>query len=485
MNRTPRLAIHIALLLVLFATVAAYTNPLFRPQRLSADFNTFYCAGMAIDRGADPYRAEPLGACERRKMAPPLPHVALGVVMPAPLPPYALAPFVLLARLPYWWAIALWSVAIALATWTTLFATRRLTGLPLPALISAFALGTLVALDLGQVAPFATAGVALSAHFASKKKDGLAALAAACGMIEPHVALPACLALFVWLPRTRVALASAGLVCLALSFALVGPSVSLEYLRDVLPGHALSEVANHQQLSLTYLLHRFGVGPALSVRVGELWYASMLALGLAVAGRFARCKPELIPSLPVALAVFGGAFIHSVQMPTALPAALILLTDAPTEASRKLVAVAVILLALPFIQFSTLGPCSIVFYGAVAVILVSTFLRAPLLPSLACSVVATAVPFGFWMTLQFPQPSFGPLVSAYDPHAIAELNWARYTNLISTTTPLELDLVKLPTWFALVAILNIALDRCRRDKSRGRIRAPASEAAACYSPTIR
>jgi hypothetical protein len=58
-------------------------------------------------------------------------------------------------------------------------------------------------------------------------------------------------------------------------------------------------------------------------------------------------------------------------------------------------------------------------------------------------------------------------------------------NLISTTTPFELDLVKPPTWFALAAILTIALDRCRRDEGGDRSGTPAIEASLSYSAETR
>ncbi len=479
---TPRWASLGALLFVLVAALAFATSPLFRPHRLSADFNTFYCAGAALGRHADPYLAEPLGACERRAMTPQLVHVGPGVAMPAPLPPYALAPFVLLARVPYLWAIAIWSIVILLATWATLFAMRRLTGMTLPALVAIFGLGTLVALELGQVAPLATAGIALSAYFANLRKDRLAALAAACAMLEPHVALPACLALFLWLPRTRLTLILAGLVCSGLSLALVGPSVALEYVRYVLPGHAISEVGNHQQLSLTYVVHHFGVAAAAAVRMGEIWYAAMLVLGIAVARGFAARKPQLVPALPVAFALFGGAFVHAVQLPAALPAALILLAAAPAGKQRRFTGAGVTLLALPFIQFATLWPCSIPLYGAVAIVLVATLLRGKLLPSLACALAACAVPLALWTTVHFggpPDPA--ALVSAYDPHALADVSWTRYMNLVSAQTPAQLDAVKLPLWFGLATVLAAAL--AGRFPGKARSARAASPAIEELSPT--
>ena len=67
------------------------------------DFPDFYCAGWALDRGANPYTYEPLHTCERR--------VNVGdtfrgqlfarnpwVAFPAPLPAYDFFPFMALGR---------------------------------------------------------------------------------------------------------------------------------------------------------------------------------------------------------------------------------------------------------------------------------------------------------------------------------------------------------------------------------------------------
>ncbi|MGB8204982.1 MAG: hypothetical protein WCE83_09910, partial [Candidatus Baltobacteraceae bacterium] len=48
--------------LAVLALLAALASPSLRPPAVLRDFNAFYCAGASIDRGADPYRAEPLGS---------------------------------------------------------------------------------------------------------------------------------------------------------------------------------------------------------------------------------------------------------------------------------------------------------------------------------------------------------------------------------------------------------------------------------------
>src|ERR1700690_1006699 len=72
-----------------------------RPNYFMGDFRAFYCAGAAIAGGADPYRIEPLLACEPAPPATAGTPTSRGVAVPAPLPPYALLPFVPLSRLPF------------------------------------------------------------------------------------------------------------------------------------------------------------------------------------------------------------------------------------------------------------------------------------------------------------------------------------------------------------------------------------------------
>jgi len=75
-------------------------------------FKAFYCAGVAVKERADPYRVEPLRACERRLAPSNLPD---GYVEPAPLPGYAMAPFGALAMLSPRLAALLFATLLALA----------------------------------------------------------------------------------------------------------------------------------------------------------------------------------------------------------------------------------------------------------------------------------------------------------------------------------------------------------------------------------
>ncbi|MGP6159941.1 MAG: glycosyltransferase 87 family protein [Vulcanimicrobiaceae bacterium] len=443
--------------LALLALLAALATPSLRPGAVLRDFDAFYCAGASIDRGADPYLAEPLGTCERAPRPAAFAQGTPWLAVPAPLPPYALAPFALLARLPYLWAGGIWSLFLLLCTGVTVLAMRRLTALPLPGLIAAFALGgTYAALALGQVAPVATAGIALAALFLSQGRDRMAALAATAAMIEPHVGLPLGLALFLWRPRTRLTLLAAGAACCALSLALVRVPVALEYVRAVLPAHALSEVANEKQLSLTYLLHQAGAGDALALHAGELWYAAMLAIGLLVAGAVRKRSPALLAALPAAFTLLGGAFVHVVQIAAALPAALLLLGCA-RGTTRNALLFALLALAIPWVQFASLGTLFCLLAPIAGGVLFASFAGAR--PSL----IATGVlaPLGvlsaLWALVGTPAPSaVAALHAAYDPHALAEASWTLYVKTVAATDVGAFDLAKLPTWFGLALIVAIA-----------------------------
>ena len=57
------------------------------------DFRAFYCAGRATAMRADPYREQPLHACERRSTTLGVPRDPADTTVPAPFPPFVLALF--------------------------------------------------------------------------------------------------------------------------------------------------------------------------------------------------------------------------------------------------------------------------------------------------------------------------------------------------------------------------------------------------------
>lgn len=439
------------------------------PSGLLRDFSAFYCAGSSLRLGADPYREEPLGSCERQPKASPLLPGTPGLAVPAPLPPYALVPFAVLSLLPYAAAGAVWSLVLAACVTATVLAVRRVTGLPLLAVTAAFVLGDGYAmLCLGQIAPVAVAAIALAARFLASERDGAAACAAAVAMLEPHVGLPVCLALFVWRPRTRLILGGAAFFCAALSVAVAGLPTTLEYVHAVVPAHALSEVANEKQLSLTYALHRFGVADANALLAGDLWYLAMLAAGLAGAGVALRrgAGPAFVAALPPLFAVVGGPFVHIAQMPAALPAALILYARAGGPRRRTL-GIAVTALAVPWIQFANLGTSFDTLAALVCAILVVQLVDRRLAVAGGAAVAAILL---LSAATALVVPHIGDarqaLATQYDPRALAETSWRIYVVAIGSANAAAFDSTKLPTVAGVLAVACCALGALRSAKTR-------------------
>ena len=97
----------IVLLLLMLAAIAIsvdHTRRWF--GGLPADIRAFYAAGQVVDQHADPFTVEPLLTHERALLRT---GSAQAVVAPVPLPPYDLALFGLLARLPVKIATALFA----------------------------------------------------------------------------------------------------------------------------------------------------------------------------------------------------------------------------------------------------------------------------------------------------------------------------------------------------------------------------------------
>jgi len=446
---------HLAVAAAMMAFAALLlVRPEVRPSTLLRDFNAFYCAGASIDRGADPYRAEPLGACERAPRPAGFGQGMANLAMPAPLPPYALAPFTLLAKLPYGAAAAMWVLCLLAAFALTIGAMRRLTNLPLPALIAAFALTDgFAGIALGQIAPMAIAAIALAALFAERGQDRAAAIAAAVAMIEPHVGLPAALALFVWRPQARVPLALAGAICVGLSLALTGLANNLEYVRNVLPAHAFSEIVNQKQFSLTYILHRLGVDDANALHAGNLSYLMMLVLGIAAAPVIAKrsASAGAIVAFPVAAALVGGPFSHIVQLAAVLPAALLLYARVPSL--RAPLGIAIAALAVPWVQFTTLGTLFPILTALVVAVLIAYLVDRRTLvfagASLLC-LIFLEIASGL-VTQLVPDPA-ALLAAHYDPSALAEASWNLYVRTVGVWNAAAFDLAKAPTWLAVAAI---------------------------------
>jgi hypothetical protein len=396
------------------------------PVTNPVDFRPFYCGGRILAAGRDPYLVEPMRSCQREVLASEGLRLNEAHVLPAPLPPYALAPFALLATLPFATATVVWLALSVFALGVAIVVTRNLSGLP-PWIVALamFASAGFASLVLGQLVPLALAGLLVAALCARRGDGAGAAAAASVGALEPHLALPVWLGLFVFVPGARRPLAVAGALLAALSLSF-GAGRNVEFLTSVLPGHARSEAYNFPaQYSLTALLVAARVSLRAALLLGSLSYLAMLGIGLALGAHLAKRfeDPAFCCVTPLAAVLLGGPFVHVHQMAAAVPLGLMLLGRLPRPSfSFAAVTLAVCALAVPW---ETLAEMPFVADHLPP----KTTTRAPALPAVRPGE-----------SLEIPYTAF---IDAFAQRA-------------DSRTPAEQLACKLPTWFALLALVGVA-----------------------------
>ncbi len=441
------------LALVAGVVVAVLLEIVTATPRSIIDFTAFYCAGSVVRDHGDPYRAQPLGACEASVASEGIYDVR-GVVMPAPLPPYALAPFAALAGLRYERALMAWRLLLLVAITATIAALRKVARLPWLAI--AIALLMIDAIDdvsQGQPVPLVVAAIALAAWALSRGADRWAGVAACITMFEPHVGLPVCLSLYLYRPAARASLLCGSIVAAALSVIMLPASTSVEYVTRVLPQHAASEIPWFFQYSLTNALYSLGVSGEASLILGSLSYVAMLSIALIIAPRAAARldEPGLLVALPAALVIFGGTYIHLSQIALAIPAALLLAGRAPGVLAR-VAGVACVLLTVPGIQFGFDSFSMVWIAAGIAGVLTALLLRPPLVVAAIAAVAVLAG--GFALHGMHPvrvRAQHAPTMSALGAGALADESWTRFVRAEDPGLrehQFEL-LAKAPTWAGL------------------------------------
>jgi hypothetical protein len=436
-------------------------NPLNRPTYLMGDFRAFYCAGSVIAQNANPYLEEPLRSCEREAGPPSEPRFLEPVALPAPLPPYALLLFVPFGLLPFPIAAALYGALLigAMVAATALFA--RVTGASSVLLNVVFAAITAtVTYYVGQPVPLvflALAAAALSA------RDRLWTAAGACAVvasIEPHVALPAIAAMLVALPRTRVPIVAGGLVLGLAGVLAVGLPTSIEYVRDVVPAHALAN-AYEWQFSLTSVLTSLGVAAPLAIRCGELMFAAMVAVGIAVARRLRALTGDdaVLVIVPPAFAVFGGVHVHFQQLAVAFPAIVYVFVRYPHVRTLAASGLAFAMIPWNVMGSTILAGLSPLLAGAFGALTIGR--RA----GLVFAVSAACIGFSL---LALALTGLGPahvdfVAKPYPPNSLAELSWGDFSRAALMRPSLMMQWLRLPTLAGLacglLAIVRVAYGR--------------------------
>ena len=465
-NNRSSLWVAAAVVVATLVQLGAQTTIVARTGFLMGDFRAFYCAARVASHGADPYLAQPLRACEVAAAPTQFFKKNPGVTIPAPLPGYAIAALVPLSFAPFAVAAAIWSALLLLAWLACIVALARFAqaAWPIALAVVGLSLGVL-SLPFGEVVPLALAFLCLAACRAWQRRWRAAALFAAAAMIEPHLALPACIALAIWAPATRWPLVLSAAVLGALSLAFLGPATNLEYFTSVLPSHALSEATRDTQYSLTGVLSSMGTPASVALRAGTGWYLAMLALGAVIAGRLTRKtgNAAFLVCAPLAFAVFGGTFIHITQIAAALPAALLSVSHAKQPA-RNFTVAALLALAVPWgwVVSPALILAPAVPVGFLAWRYWGENLSAVLLAALAAALLV----FGLGQLYTVHSARIATYASAPAIDArLAEASWSEYSRAGSGAS-LAAWAVRLPTWLGLALLLGLLAGEARAVEAR-------------------
>ena len=456
---------------------------------LAGDFRAFYCAAKIARTGTNPYLAHALAACESQKVQAMLFTAHAGVVIPAPLPGYGIAFFLPFTVLSFGAAALCWSTVLLGAVVASMLLLRRLTGLPGALIVAALALSAgLTSLWTGQLVPIVLLALVAAGWFLRCNKPHAAAIAALVSTIEPHVGLPACLALFVWCRQSRIPLLLGGSVLAAISIALLGVGVNVAYFTKVLPAHIAADRSNLYQYSLTWVLHAMGARDGIATLAGELSYAALLVIGVVLARPIARTihEPAAIVLLPPALVLFGGTYMHITQMCLAVPITLLLLARSARR-YRAVLTVALAALAIPWLTL--LGsPLTAILASVVAAICLRPAIRHERVALAAMGAVAFFLLGASVWAARLPHPRLGTASALAGTSVSASAAWAHALaqNANAPNTAVYW-IMKAPTWLGLLAllatVLAIAVERFGGEalfdsRSRSHLRGKFSEGRA-------
>ncbi len=434
------------LLAVCIVAVTAVVESLSRTVAFDVDFVAFFCGATTLLGQHNPYLYEPLHTCEIA-MLPELFHRFVNLAVPAPLPPYALAAFVPFALLPFQAAEAIWALVLCISVGVTAWSISRILEIRWPLALAGTGVAIAgTALLQGSLAPLPIALLCAGAALLKESRFAPAAFALTAAMIEPHLALPACIAAFIAVPRMRLPLAIGAVICLAISFAVLPWPVIVEYFARVLPLHALSEIDNTGQYSLSTIAHRLGLAAPAAVKLGFAEYVLACIAGIWLAIRLAAKEYDLsyLVLASTACAVIGGSFIHLSQIAMATPFALAIAVRKPSYTAWA----ALLLLAIPWdsvLNWYALAP----FAALALVFLLWYFVKAQ-------AAVASLAAAGFlvlaYLGSRWAQIASVPAGTRFyfpvtRPNDLAEASWLHYNTAFAFP----------PTWWLTHALTGAGL----------------------------
>ncbi len=427
------------------------SSPLFHADRWPIDFHVFWCAGKAAAEHANPYTVEPLRSCEHAHGTSGL-QAAPNEVIPFVLPAYDLVPFRALAQWPFECAAVVFSVAAGMAVAAGIVFVARTTETPLAASVGALGLSAgLPSLVLGQIVPFELLFIGGAAWALHTNRARLAGACAALSLAEPHVGVFVVAALLLFVPRSRTAIIVGAVALFAAWTMQTGLPTALSYPATV-RGQAAAEAGFSEQYSATYAATLAGLTKPAALVVGALTSAGLFGLALWLARKLALTMsgPALV-YVPAACAVTGGAYVHLPQISLAVPAALLLVRRAQPRAARRLAAMAMMLLAVPWPYPIDLK--QVLAPALLAIALVAWYIgggyRWTALAVASCWIVL--IPFENRPLP--PQPY--PHVARAAPNASATVSWAAVVDQVTSRTPRSRG-QKAPTWLGLIALVAAA-----------------------------
>jgi hypothetical protein len=460
------------LALLLWASIFSFyfSEDFVRRQPIGA-FGAFYCGAVVLRTGADPYRTEPLRSCERK-----LPGYNAyridGAVEPVPLPGYAVAAFMPLSLLSFKAAFLLFSFLSIAATLIAAAALSKVTGFSPFVIGAALLLSDLYRnLSFGEIPPLVIGALALAAWALTKQRHTLAAACFGAALIEPHVALPALIAVGIAVPAMRRPLVVTGAVLFVLWFTVSGAGGMREYFTSVLPLQAQAELPASDQYSLSWLLNFLGFSDRVALTLGSLSYLFFAALGVAVAVGLARRfkEPAYVALFPPVTAMIGGSFMHDIQIAIALPAALLFCARVPFGKLASFTAL--LALAMPWPNFNKL---TLILVPTIAVVLSVSCYEIQSRHRLRVALVgAMAVMLVFYGLQRFDTHRFHPvdrlprtMQQEGDGETNASAAWARYVRIsgYGDSSPRTLA-EKIPVWIGL-PLLSFAGIGSLLEKSR-------------------
>lgn len=456
-TRQRRFSVAAATLFVFFGALVAWDavrSGAALPWRHMYDFPVTYCGGRVVAGGDDPFRYEPLHHCQQQVGGSDF-QSDPARVLPWVIPPYSFPLLAMIGRMPFDAARTVFAILIAGAVVACVVLLASL-GIDVTLVFAALLLcvGYLL-LYAANVVAFTLLAVVLCGWALSKKHSVAAGVFAAAGLMEPHITLPICAAVFLFGDlRARIALVAGGAVLAGVA-AMVPVAQILEYATRVLPAQAVAETHFPYQYSLTYVLTLFGTPPQPAILAGNLMYAALAIAAIGIGYKLSKTlrRPEMIVFTPAAAVVFGGSYMHMVDIGFAVPAALVLATESRGPA-RTIAGAALCLLAVPWLgawQFHHLFLPSI-FVCA----LILWRLHVPLLPA---SAIVTAIA----LTLYAFDPIAGSFHSGrgplhYPPDGLAVTVWQII--VAGTSAPVAPWLaIKIPTWLSVGATLALAWRR--------------------------